>query len=518
MQRRSVPLLLLALSLPTVILADGQRINQEGRILGAVPVVTTPTLFNTAAADTVTSAMQIMPLDNPWNEDVSALPLLSNSAAMIAQIEADLAAKGSNRQNLRLFSEMNFVLVPDGQATQPVQFFNYPDESDLNGGTSPYGLYPIPSNLPVETWPVGTGSLTLSQWQQDSTNQGGDRHSITVQPGAGYLWETWETKLVGTAWRASNGAQFNLNSDTLRPAGWTSGDAAGLPMFPALVRYDECQRGMVEHAMRLVVAHSRLGPIYPATHAASVGNSTDPNTPAMGQRLRLNAGFAIPANYTTQEKAVLLALKKYGALVADNGGFFSISITPDDRYGSSLDHILNSVPISSFEVVQSTGPTAGPRSPGAPTADAGPDLTVLLGTPAQLQGATTNATTVTWSQYSGSAPVTFGNAAQAATTASFTVPGTYTLMLSAADGVHAVAHSAVVVRVVFTPTVAPSGSDEITSFPTNAGHHYRVEWSNDLITWSTVADNLAGTGVTMSVTHTGGYTATRHFYRVSVLD
>ena len=495
-----------------------ERINHEGRLLGPAPVVTTPTLFNTAAADAVTSAMQIMPVDNAWNEDVSALPLLSNSAAMIAQIKSDLAAKGANRQNLRLFSEMNFVLVPDAQATQPVQFVNYPDESDLDGGTSPYGLYPVPSNLPVETWPVGTGSLTLSQWQQDSTNQGGDRHSITVMPGAGYLWETWLTKLAGAAWQASNGAKFSLASNALRPAGWTSGDAAGLPMFPALVRYDECQRGMVEHEMRLVVAHSRLGPIYPATHAASVGGSTDPNTPAMGQRLRLSASFVIPANYTVQEKAVLLALKKYGALVADNGGFFSISITPDDRYGSSLDHILNSVPISSFEVVQSTGATEGPRSPGAPTANAGAPQWVPLGSTAQLQGTTTNATTVAWTAASGPGPVTFGNAVQTATTASFTVPGTYKLMLSAADSVHAVAHDVAVVKVVLTPVVAKAGNDMVTSFPTTAGHHYRVEWSSDLITWATVADNLVGTGATLNVTHTGGFNAARNFYRVLVLD
>jgi hypothetical protein len=123
-------------------------------------------------------------------------------------------------------------------------------------------------------------------------------------------------------WEASNGARFDLNSNTLRPFGWTSGDAAGLPMFPALVRYDECERGLVEHGMRLVVKRTRLGPIYPATHQASVGSATDPNVPAMGQRLRLRADFKIPRHWTKHERAVLLGLKKYGAIVADNGGFF----------------------------------------------------------------------------------------------------------------------------------------------------------------------------------------------------
>ena len=509
----------LILLLPVLALAGG-RINHEGRLLGPAPVVATPALFNTPEADAIVSAMQIMPRDNPWNEDVSQLPLLANSDAMIAQIKADLAAAGSGRQNLRLFSEMNFVLVPDNQATQSIHFFNYPAESDLDGGISPNGLYPIPSNLPVETWPVETGSLTLSQWQQDSTNLGGDRHSIMVKPGAGFIWETWLTKLVGTLWQASNGAKFNLASNALRPAGWTSGDAAGLAMFPALVRYDECQRGMVEHAMRLVVKHTRTGPIYPSTHQASAPSTNDPNTPAMGQRLRLKSSFTIPANYTTQEKAVLLALKKYGAIVADNGGFFSISITSDDRYGSTLDHILNSVAITNFEVVQSTGVTGGPRSPGAPAANAGWDQWIPIGGTANLAGSITNTSpvAVNWKLYAGPAPVTFGDATQAVTTAGFPVPGTYTLLLSAADGIHAVAYDAVVVHVTFTPLLTRSGNDETISFPSTAGHHYRVDRSNDLFLWTIHADNLAGTGASLNITHTGAFDNPSQFYRVTVLD
>ena len=338
--------------------AAGERINHEGRALGPVPVVKTPLLFNTPEADAVVAAMQIMPVDSPWNEDISKRPLLPNSDAMIARITADLAP---NRRTLRLFTEMNYVLVPDNQAVVPVKFVDYPGESDLNGGKSPSGLYPIPASLPVETWPAGTGSLTLTQWQQDTANQGGDRHAIIVQPGTGRFWETWQTKLTGNAWQASNGAQFSLTSNTLRPAGWTSGDAAGLPMFPALVRYDECMRGRVEHALRLVVKRTRLGPIYPATHAASVGRTTDPDIPAMGQRLRLKAGFVIPSNWTLPEKAVLLALKKHGALVADNGGFFSISITPDNRYPKGCFDHLNGLGIDQFEVIQTTGPNEGPR-------------------------------------------------------------------------------------------------------------------------------------------------------------
>lgn len=268
--------------------------------------------------------MQIMPVISPWNERVDQRAVRANSNAMITQITNDLA---SSRRTLRPFFEMNYVLVPDTQPRVPIQFVDYPDESDLDGGTYPRGSYPIPANQPIEEWPVGTGGLTLQQWQQDVNNNGVDRHSITVAPGLGQFWETWQAKLAGNTWQASNGAKWNLNSNALRPAGWTSADAAGLPLFPALVRYDECQRGMVEHALRLVVKRTRLGPIYPATHSASAGNLTDPKIPAMGERLRLKASFTIPASWTKEEKAVLLGLKKYGAIVADNGGFFCLGLS-----------------------------------------------------------------------------------------------------------------------------------------------------------------------------------------------
>src|SRR6476659_9239092 len=320
-------LLLLMLGLTS--LARAERINHEGRILGPAPVVTTPTLFNTPAADAVVSAMQIMPRDNPWNEDISRRPVLANSDAIIAQITNDLA---SNRRTLRPFYEMNYVLVPNNQPRITIPFFNYPDESDLDGGTFPNGSYPIPPNLPIETWPRETGNLTLEQWQQDVNDDGGDRHAIMVAPGTGSIWETWQAKLTSTGWEASNGAKFSLNSNALRPDGWTSGDAAGLPMFPAIVRYDECQRGMVEHALRIVVAKSRREYIYPATHFASSIPATSTNYPAMGQRVRLKSSFVIPESWTIEEKAVLRALKKYGALVADNGNFFSVSVCPDDRF------------------------------------------------------------------------------------------------------------------------------------------------------------------------------------------
>jgi hypothetical protein len=437
-------ILLLLLGLASI--AQAERINHEGRILGAAPLVTAPILFNTPAADAVVSAMQIMPRDNPWNEDISRRPLLPNSDAMIAQIKSDLGT----HQTLQPFYEMNYVLVPDNQPRVTIPFLDYPDESDLDGGTYPAGSYPIPANQPIETWPRGTGNLTLQQWQMDVNNSGGDRHGIMVAPGAGSIWETWQMKLSQSGWQASNGAKFNLNSNALRPAGWTSGDAAGLSMFVATVRYDECERGMVEHALRLVVKRSRKEYIYPATHYASSIPATSTNYPAMGQRLRLKAGFTIPSTWSIEEKAVLLALKKYGAIVADNGNFFSVSVCPDNRFSSSAFSHLSTVDISNFEVIQTTGPAEGPRSPGAPNVDAGPDQFLEWPANISLSGSVNDPSgraTVSWKVYSGPAGVSFANANQSTTTATISAPGTYTFMLSADDGTHVVAYDAVVVRV-----------------------------------------------------------------------
>jgi len=453
-----------------------ERINQEGRILGTLPTVTNSILFNTTNADAVVSAMQILPVTNPWNECIANRPVLANSDAMIALIIADLTPVYSNRRTLRAFKEMNYVLVPDSQPTKTIEFTLYGGQSDLDGGTNngtiTFGLYPIPTNMPVETWPSETEGQTLTDWQQDTNDWGGDRHSIVVKPGAGFIWETWQAKLVGNNWEASNGAKFNLNTNGLRPAGWTSGDAAGFPMFPALVRFDECERGMVEHAMRIVVKRTRYNNyIYPATHYASYATNTSTNLPSMGQRLRLKSSYVIPANWTKQEKAMLLGLKKYGALVADNGNFFSISVTPDDRWPIGCFDHLNTVGITNFEVVVATGVNEGPRSPGAPTANAGPDRNAFVGVPLALQGFVTFTNTmppmILWRAYSGPTNLTFANVALTNSTVTFNAPGVYTLMLSASDGVHAVAYEAAVFNVISL----------ITTSATRLGTNLNLTWT-----------------------------------------
>ena len=496
-------------SLFTAVVTFAERINQEGRILGPLPVVTNSILFNTTNADAVLSAMQIFPVTNPWNECISNRPVLVNSDAMITQINSDVGA--SNRK-LRLFQEMNFVLVPD---SQPLVKFNfnggYPDESDLNGGTIPFGLYPVPTNMPVEGWPINGITLTQSQTVDD----GNDRHSIIVQPGAGFVFETWRALRIATNWVATNGAIFNLNSNVLRTDGFTSGDAAGFPMFPALVRYDECQRGMVEHACRLVVVKTRQQQIYPATHHAGAVSAGQTNYPAMGQRLRLKAGYLIPTNWTTAEKALLLGLKKYGAMVSDNSSsFFSISITPDDRWGNAFNNLSSAgLAITNFEVIQTTGAIEGPRSAGAPIANVGADQSIVFGQPAQLPGVvnfTGAQPAIQWKQYSGLGMVTFGNASQTNTTASFSAPGVYTLMLSADDGVHAVAYDAVEVTV----------SQTISLTFTRAGSNLNLSWTGGTLpfvverTSALPASSWSGVATTSQQNASVPITSTNGFFRV----
>jgi hypothetical protein len=274
--------------------------------------------------------------------------------------------------------------------------------------------------------------------------------------------------------------------------------------------------------VRLVVKHSRLGPIYPATHDASVPATSDPNTPAMGQRLRLKSGFVIPSSWTIQEQAVLLAMKKYGGLVADNGNFFSFSVCPDDRFPAGCFDHLSTIAISNFEVVQSTGATGGPRSPGAPSASAGPDQIVMLGIPVALPGtvsAPLGNPTILWRTYSGPANAAIANANVAAAGATFGVPGTYTMMLSVDDWTHAVAYDAAVIQVRLPLTVQPSGLDILVKFPSTSGLRYRVESAGDVASgaWSILADNLSGTGALLTISHPNAAALPQQFYRVSVL-
>jgi hypothetical protein len=302
-----------------------------------LPEIKAPVLFNTPEADKILAAMQIFPADNPWNEDISKLPLLPNSRKMIDKI-------GANRP-LAFNWDMSFVIVPPDQKKVPLRIMPYAEESDP-------GPYPIPDNAPVEDWPLDGRALEQAQTADDKR----DRHVLVVDPVNGKLYELYQGLKVKDGWRASSAAVFDLKSNALRPAGWTSADAAGLPVFPGVVRFDEVERGVVEHCVRFTVDHTRREYVYPARHFAS--RLTDPDLPRMGERFRLRADFDV-SGFSPHTQAVLKGLKKYGMIVADNGGNWRISVAPDKRI-KGLEE-LRRVKGSDFEVVRPTGPNEGPR-------------------------------------------------------------------------------------------------------------------------------------------------------------
>ena len=310
--------------------------------------VTTPLHFDTPEADRVLQAMQILPPDNPWNEDISDRPVHPDSAAIIAGIGAD--------KPLGYNLDMNFVLVPPDLPKVPVRVTEYPAESDP-------GPFPIPANALIENWPLARNEdrgalpkpgVTLEQFQREGT---GDRHLIVVDPEAGRLHEFWQARLTDHGWEASQATTFDLNSNTMRREGWTSSDAAGLPIFPAVVRYDEVARGKVTHALRVTVRRTRRAYVYPARHFASP--HTDPTLPRMGERLRLRADFDT-SGFPPHARAILEGLKRYGMFVADNGRDWLLSIAPDRRL-QGLE-TLSRVKGSDFEVIVPTGPDEGPRA------------------------------------------------------------------------------------------------------------------------------------------------------------
>jgi hypothetical protein len=297
-----------------------------------LPEVTRPVLFNTPEADRILAALQVFPPDNPWNEDISSLPVHPNSAKMITSIGA--------AKSLKYNLDMSFILVPPDQKRVPAKLVTYPAESDE-------GPYPIPDDAPIENWPLDGRTLANAQGAKEQ----GDRHVLVVDPVNRMLYEFWQGRKTAGGWQASCEATFDLKTNKLRPEGWTSSDAAGLPIFPAVIRFDECQRGLVEHAMRFTIQRSRKGYVYPATHHASP--LTDEALPRMGERFRLRQDFEV-SGFSPHVQAILKGLKKYGMFVADNGGDWRLSIAPDSRI-KGLDE-LRKLKGADFEVVQTTGP------------------------------------------------------------------------------------------------------------------------------------------------------------------
>jgi hypothetical protein len=315
------------------------RTQPAGRQRGRMPEMTRPVMFNSSEADRIVAALQVFPPDNPWNEDISRRPVHPNSKKLVGSVGAE--------KNLAYNLDMGFILVPPDQKRVPVTITGYPDESDP-------GPFPVPDDAPIEGWPLDGGTLENIQRHGE-----GDRHMLVVDPTRGMLFEFYQGRKTAAGWIATQSSIFDLNSNKLRPDGWTSTDAAGLPIFPAVVRYDELERGMVEHAMRFTIRNSRRAYVYPATHQAS--RKTDENLPRMGERFRLRQDFDI-TGFSPHARAILKGLKKHGMFVADNGGDWRLSVAPDSRI-QGLDD-LRRVKGKDFEVVQPEGTGRRPRSQG----------------------------------------------------------------------------------------------------------------------------------------------------------
>jgi len=270
----------------------------------------------------------LFPETNVWNKPVGRLPLRSNSKKIIRSIGARLPVHADFGSGLWDGGPIGIpiTVVDSSQAASPVNF-QYDDESDP-------GPYPIPDNVAIEG---GAGS-------------DGDRHAIIVDSDSCTLFELFA--LRKSPWRAGSGAIWDLASNALRPAGWTSADAAGLPILPGLVRYEEVAAGHINHAIRFTVSRSRRHYVYPARHFAS--DLSSKSLPPMGLRLRLRAGYPV-AGFPYQARVVLKALKRYGMIVADNGTSWYLTGAPDDGWDNHQLHTLGKVKGSDFRVVDTRG-------------------------------------------------------------------------------------------------------------------------------------------------------------------
>ncbi len=269
----------------------------------------------------------IFPASSPWNQRVDRLPVAAGSDATIATIGGHVHADfGSGLWDGGPIG-IPVTVVRGSQRRLPVSF-EYASESDR-------GPYPIPAGVRIEGGPGANG----------------DRHALLVDRDRCRLYELYALRREGGRWRAGSGAIWSLRSNRLRPAGWTSADAAGLPILPGLARYDEVRRGRIDHALRFTVQRTRRAYVWPARHSAS--RLTDPALPAMGTRLRLKASFDVRP-FPPQARVVLTALRRYGMILADNGSDLYISGEPHPRWSNEQLHTLHRVRPADFEVVDAS--------------------------------------------------------------------------------------------------------------------------------------------------------------------
>jgi hypothetical protein len=315
------------------------------------------------------------PYSNLWNTNIASAPVDPNSATIIG------ALTGSHlHPDFSNVVDGNYgipYVVVDSSATPGVAITmtTYQSESDIT-------LYPIPITAPIEGFPA---DCTIT----------GDDHLIVIDKNKCWIYESWQAQRCNGAWSAANGAIWDLTSTEHRPYGWTSADAAGLPIFPGLVRYDEVSAGVIHHAFRMTVAHTKSDAnggyfVAPATHGAGNNSGTDN---IMGMRLRLKAGFNI-SGFSAANQAILTAMKNYGMIVADNGSNMYFQGAPDARWDDNDLNALKAIDASNFDVVQMGTEYDGATAPtgAAPTISSftASQTTVTAGTPVILSWTVSN--------------------------------------------------------------------------------------------------------------------------------
>jgi hypothetical protein len=287
-------------------------------------------LPGTLGANASLNGARLLPNDSPWHKDISQERVDPNSTKILARIGMDKPLRadfGTVWEGAPV--GIPYVVVPGTQAKVPVKFTDA-DESDP-------GPYPIPSNAPIEGGPNGTG----------------DRHILVLDRDNRLLYELFNAFPDGKGWKADSGAIWDLTKNQVRPAGWTSADAAGLPILPGLVRYDEVVgRKALEHAVRFTLAKTRRAYVPPASHWASEDHSDD--LPPMGMRVRLKAGYD-SSGFSPEVRVILTALKKFGMILADNGSDNFISGAPDPRWNDDTLRQLMRVKTQDLEVVEMKG-------------------------------------------------------------------------------------------------------------------------------------------------------------------
>lgn len=271
---------------------------------------------------------QIFPADNAWNQRVDSLPVASDSSTLINSIGGDANAHADFGSGKYDGGPIGIPFVVVGKSQKRVKIsFDYADESDGS-------RYPIPRKAPIE----------------GGSKADGDRHVLVVDKSRCRLYELYDAhpKSGGRSWHAGSGAIYNLKSNKLRPSGWTSADAAGLPILPGLARYDEVAKGEIDHALRFTAPKTRNQFVYPARHFAS--SDADPSLPPMGLRVRLKASVDI-ASFPKQSRVVLTAMRRYGMILADNGSPWYVSGAPDRHWNNDDLHSFGNLSGRDFEVV-----------------------------------------------------------------------------------------------------------------------------------------------------------------------